>query len=164
MSDNETGPAPEPIRFFGTTWVSRGGDYWLRRVAVSLGALATTVAGAFVLRFAVSGVQLSKSGGLVDTLLIAAIAICSFLAAMRTWKVLTEGRDSLTGWMAEDKSLGAVWLIGCVGAVAAYFFRSLVEAPGESVRRTAWERETARSAKLRAARTGRPDKRGKKGK
>ncbi|PYC87852.1 hypothetical protein C7C46_02085 [Streptomyces tateyamensis] len=153
---------PEPVRFFGTTWVTRGGAYWLRRVAVSLGALATTVAGAFVLRFAVGGVRLSKSGGFVDALLVLAIAVCSFLAAVRTWKQLAEGRDSLSGWMAEDRSLGAVWLIGCVGSAAAYFCRSLVEAPGEAVRRAAWERETARAAQRKAARAGRPEKRRKK--
>jgi hypothetical protein len=157
---DETPPAP--IRFFGTTWVDRGGAYWLRRVAVSLGALVTVVAGAFVLRFAVAGVQLSKSGGFVNYLLIVAIALCSVLAGLRMWKLLAEGRDSLTGWMAEDKSLGAVWLIGCVGAAAAYFVRSLVEAPGEGVQRAAWERTTARAAKRRASRTGRPDKRRRK--
>lgn len=140
MTEDRATPtaAPEPIRFFGTSWVARGTDYWLRRVAVSLGAMLTVVAGALVLRFAVSGVQLSKSGGFVNGLLLAAIAICSCLAALRNWKIFAEGRDSLEGWMAEDKSLGAVWLIGCVGAVAAYFFRSLVEAPGEGVKRAAW--------------------------
>ncbi|GAA1970235.1 hypothetical protein [Kitasatospora viridis] len=158
----ETTPAPQPVRFFGTTWVDRGGAYWLRRVAVSLGALAATAAGALVLRFAVSGVQLSKSGSMVNVLLVGAIALCTFLAGLRTWKLLSEGRDALTGWMAEDKSLGAVWLIGCVGAAAAYFFRSLVEAPGEAVQRAAWERATARAAKLSATRSGRPGKRKKK--
>ncbi|WP_035847863.1 hypothetical protein [Kitasatospora azatica] len=156
--NDETTPAPEPIRFFGTSWVDRGGAYWLRRVAVSLGALVTVAAGAFVLRFAVGGVQMSKAGGFVNYLLVAAIALCSFLAALRMWKVLTEGRDSLTGWMAEDKSLGAVWLIGCVGAAAAYFVRSLVEAPGEGVQRAAWEARTARHEK----RGGRPGKRKKR--
>ncbi len=158
MTDDRTAPAPEPIRFFGTSWVERGRGYWLRRVAVTLGAFATVVAGALVLRFAVSGVQLSKSGGLVNVLLVGAIAICSCLAAVRNWKLLAEGRDSLTGWMAEDKSLGAVWLIGCVGAAAAYFFRSLTEAPGESVRRAEYEGAVARHEKRRTTRTGRPDR------
>ncbi|MCX4748302.1 hypothetical protein OG455_22770 [Kitasatospora sp. NBC_01287] len=162
MTEDRSTPAPEPIRFFGTTWVDRGAAYRLRRVAVSLGALATTAAGALVLRFAVSGVQLSKAGGLVNWLLVAAIAICSCLAALRTWKLLAEGRDALEGWMAEDKSLGAVWLIGCVGSAAAYFVRSLVEAPGEAVQRAAWERAAARHEKRGASRAGRPAKRRKK--
>ncbi|GAA1069131.1 membrane protein [Kitasatospora arboriphila] len=134
------GPEPEPIRFFGTTWVDHGGGYWLRRVLVSLGALVCTAAAALVLRFAVAGVTLSDAGRLVDVLLIGAVAICSCLAAIRTWKSLTEGRHTLDGWMAEDRSLGAVWLIGGVGALAAYFFRSLVEAPGEAVHRAAYEK------------------------
>lgn len=154
--------APEPIRFFGTSWVARGADYWVRRVVVSLGAMLTVALGALVLRFAVSGVQLSKAGGFVNGLLLAAIAVCSCLAALRNWKILADGRDSLDGWMAEDKSLGAVWLIGCVGAAAAYFFRSLVEAPGEAVKRAAWERETARLVKRQASRDGRPGKRKKR--
>ncbi|MCC9311216.1 hypothetical protein LN042_29860 [Kitasatospora sp. RB6PN24] len=157
-----TAPAPEPIRFFGTSWVTRGGDYWLRRAAVSLGALVTVVAGALVLRFAVAGVALSRSGGLVNGMLLLAIAVCTCLAGLRMWKIVTAGRDSLTGWMAEDRSLGAVWLIGCVGSAAAYFLRSLVEAPGEAVQRAAWEEAKARTAKRRAARPGRPG--GKKGK
>lgn len=149
-------PAPEPIRWFGTTWVEHDGSYRLRRVLVPLGALACTAAGALLLRFAVGGVGMSHAGGVVNVLLVAAIAVCTALAAMRTWKVLTEGRDSLTGWMAEDRSLGAVWLIGGVGALAVYFFRSLVEAPGESVHRAAYEQALQRHERRRAERGGRP--------
>lgn len=156
VTDDRNAPAPEPIRFFGTSWVEHGRDYWLRRVGVSVGALLTVAAGALVLRFAVSGVQLSNSGGLVNGLLIAAIAICSCLAAIRNWKLLAEGRESLTGWMAEDRSLGAVWLIGSVGAAAAYFFRSLVEAPGEAARRARYERAAAQHERRRGGRPGRP--------
>ncbi|MFI9328180.1 hypothetical protein ACIGZJ_11630 [Kitasatospora sp. NPDC052868] len=149
-------PEPEPIRWFGTSWVGRGSDYRLRRVVVPLGALLAVVAGAVVLRFAVEGVQLSDNGGFVDTLLIGAIGICSFLAALRTWKLLSEGRDELTGWMAEDKSLGVVWIIGGVGALAAYFARSLVEAPGEAVKRAHYERALAQHGRRQAGRSGRP--------
>ncbi|WP_354641179.1 EamA/RhaT family transporter [Kitasatospora camelliae] len=137
-------PRPEPIRWFGTSWVEHDDGYWARRVLVALGALAATAAGALVLRFAVSGVQLSDAGGLVDGLLIAAIGICTCLAAVRTWKLLSEGRDSLSGWMAEERSLGAVWLIGFAGALAAYFLRSLTEAPGEAVHRAAYRAATER--------------------
>ncbi|MDH6137305.1 hypothetical protein P3T37_006737 [Kitasatospora sp. MAA4] len=161
MTDDRSAPAPEPIRFFGTSWVERGRDYWLRRAVVPVGALVTVLAGALVLRFAVSGVQLSKAGGFVNGLLIAAIAVCSCLAALRNWKQLTEGREALTGWMAEEKSLGAVWMIGCVGAAAAYFLRSLTEAPGEAVRRAHYERATAQHERRSAGRSGRPGKRRK---
>jgi len=147
-------PEPEPIRWFGTTWVDRRADYWVRRVLVALGALVAAAAGAFLLRLGVSGVQLSDAGGLVDGLLIGAIALCSGMAAIRSWKILTEGRQSLTGWMAEDKSLGAVWLIGFVGALAAYFFRSLVEAPGEGLKRAVYDQATATWERRRATRNG----------
>ncbi|GAA2745154.1 hypothetical protein [Kitasatospora cinereorecta] len=156
-------PEPEPIRWFGTTWVDRKADYRVRRVAVSLGALVAVVAGALLLRFAVSGVQLSDAGALVDALLIGAVALCSAMAAIRSWKIFTEGRRSLTGWMAEDKSLGAVWLIGFVGALAAYFFRSLVEAPGEGVARAAYDQAVAVHQRRRAARGGNDNGSGRPG-
>ncbi|MFI2607223.1 hypothetical protein [Kitasatospora sp. NPDC018619] len=149
-------PEPEPIRFFGTSWLNRDGGYWLRRVGVSVGALLATAAAVLVLRFGVEGVALSDSGGFVNGLLTAAIVVCSMMAVRRTWKALTEGRDQLTGWMAEDKSLGAVWMIGGAGSLAAYFVRSLVEAPGESVRRAAYERAVEQYEKRRAGRSGRP--------
>ncbi|MFD8752078.1 hypothetical protein ACFV0O_14015 [Kitasatospora sp. NPDC059577] len=149
-------PAPEPIRWFGTSWLNRDGGYWLRRVGVSAGALVATAAVVLLLRFGVEGIALSDNGTFVNGLLTVAIAICSMMSVLRTWKVLTEGRDRLTGWMAEDKSLGAVWLIGGAGALAAYFARSLVEAPGEAVRRASYERAVARYETRLANRSGRP--------
>ncbi|MGA5818700.1 hypothetical protein ACPC54_12690 [Kitasatospora sp. NPDC094028] len=149
-------PAPEAIRFFGTTWLDRDNGYWLRRVGVSAGSLAAAAAAALVLRFGVEGVALSDNGGFVNGLLTAAVVVCSMMCVRRTWKLLTEGRDQLTGWMAEDKSLGAVWLIGGVGSLLAYFVRSLVEAPGEAVQRAAYERAVEQHAKRQAGRSGRP--------
>ncbi|MFC8453040.1 hypothetical protein [Kitasatospora sp. NPDC057223] len=150
-------PEPEAIRWFGTSWVERGSGYRLRRVLVPLGALLAAAAGALLLRFGVQGVQQSDAGGFVYGLLVAAVAVCSCLAALRNWKLLTEGRDALTGWMAEDKSLGAVWIIGGVGGLLAYFARSLVEAPGESVLRARYEQAADRYQRRQAGRTGRPD-------
>ncbi|MFI6446282.1 hypothetical protein [Kitasatospora sp. NPDC050543] len=150
-------PQPQDVRFFGTSWVERGSGYRLRRALVPIGALAAAVAGAFLLRFAVTGVQLSDAGGLVNGLLIGAIGICSCLAALRTWKLLSEGRDALGGWMAEDGSLGAVWLIGGVGTLLAYFLRSLTEAPGEAVERRRYEKSLAQYERRQAERSRRPD-------
>ncbi|MFI8457233.1 hypothetical protein [Kitasatospora sp. NPDC085464] len=150
------GPEPEPIRWFGTSWLNRDGGYWLRRVAVSFGALVATAAVVLLLRFGVEGIALSDNGTFVNGLLTVAIAVCSMMSVRRTWKLLTEGKDQLTGWMAEDKSLGAVWLIGSAGALAAYFARSLVEAPGEAVQRASYQRAVARYEKRRAGRSGRP--------
>ncbi len=150
-------PEPEAIRWFGTSWVERGSGYRLRRVLVPAGALLAAVAGALLLRFGVQGVQQSDAGSFVYVLLVAAIAICSCLAALRNWKLLSEGRDALTGWMAEDKSLGAVWIIGGVGGLLAYFARSLVEAPGEAVLRARYEQAAARYERRQTARSRRPD-------
>ncbi|GHF47148.1 hypothetical protein GCM10018790_25860 [Kitasatospora xanthocidica] len=150
-------PEPQPIRWFGTSWLNRDGGYWPRRVAVAVGSLAATAAVVLLLRFGVEGIALSENGTFVNGLLTAAIAVCSMMSVRRTWKLLTEGRDQLTGWMAEDKSLGAVWLIGSAGALAAYFARSLVEAPGEAVRRASYERAVAQYEKRQAGRGGRPD-------
>ncbi|MEV7772877.1 hypothetical protein [Kitasatospora sp. NPDC086791] len=152
-------PEPEPIRWFGTSWLNRDGGYWPRRVGVSVGALVATAAVVLLLRFGVEGIALSDNATFLNGLLTVAIAICSMMSALRTWKVLTEGKDRLTGWMAEDTSLGAVWLIGGAGALAAYFARSLVEAPGEGVRRASYERAVAQYEKRRAGRSGRPDAR-----
>ncbi|MFF2143421.1 hypothetical protein [Kitasatospora sp. NPDC058190] len=149
-------PEPEPIRFFGTSWLNRDNGYWPRRVGVSVGALVATAAAVLVLRFGVEGVAISDSGGFLNGLLTAAIAVCSMMAVRRTWKVLTEGKDQLTGWMAEDTSLGAVWLIGGAGSLAAYFARSLVEAPGEGVRRAAYQRAVEQHGKRQPNRSGRP--------
>ncbi|WP_327678185.1 hypothetical protein [Kitasatospora sp. NBC_00458] len=149
-------PEPEPIRWFGTSWVDRGGDYRIRRVLVPVGALLAAAAAAFVLRLAVDGIRLSDNGGFLNVLLVAAVAVCSLLSAMRTWKVLGEGKDRLTGWMAEEKSLGVVWIIGGVGALLAYFVRSLTEAPGEAVRRADHERALARYERRQSGRGGRP--------
>ena len=113
---------------------------------------------AFLLRFGVGGVKVSNSGGFVYGLLLAAIAVCSCLAALRTWRLLAEGRDALTGWMAEDRSLGAVWLIGCVGSAAAYFVRSLTEAPGEAVRRARYEQARQQYERRQAGKPGRKRK------
>ncbi|MFB9367537.1 hypothetical protein ACWCYY_29780 [Kitasatospora sp. NPDC001664] len=167
MSEQTEHPdgTPEPIRWFGTSWVERGSGYWARRVAVPLGALAAAAAGALLLRFAVEGVRDSEAGGVVYGLLVAAIGLCSLLAGLRTWKVLSEGKESLTGWMTEEKSLGAVWLIGFVGALVAYFLRSLLEAPGERVKRARYEEALAAVDRRRAAKAarsgnpGRPKKR-----
>ncbi|MFJ6212391.1 EamA/RhaT family transporter [Streptomyces sp. NPDC092296] len=132
-------PRPEPIRFFGTSWVVRGPGYRARRVAVAVGALLAAVAGALVMRLAVSGVLISGTGSFVNVLLVLAVLVCSCLAGVRTWKVLAEGRDSLTGWMADDKALGPIRIVGFVGMLVAYFVRSLLEAPGEGVARTRHE-------------------------
>ncbi|MEV7413260.1 EamA/RhaT family transporter, partial [Streptomyces althioticus] len=44
------GPHPEPLRFFGTTWVDHSRGYAARRLGVAVGSLAAAAAACFVLR------------------------------------------------------------------------------------------------------------------
>ncbi|MEZ0091475.1 hypothetical protein [Streptacidiphilus sp. EB129] len=148
MSDTE--PRPDPIRYFGTRWVTHDTGYWLRRVTVSVGALAAAVAGALLMRLGVQGVFDSGAGSSVNLLLVVAVLICSTVAAIRSWNVFSRGRESLTGWMADEKSVGPMLLIGCVGALLAYFCRSLLEAPGEAEKRARYELALAAHARRRA--------------
>ena len=142
-------PRPDPIRFFGTGWVTHDTAYWLRRVGVSLGALVAAGAGAVLMRLGVQGVFVSAAGSLVNTLLVVAVAICTCVAAIRTWTLLSKGRASLTGWMADEKSVGPMLLIGFVGMLVAYFLRSLLEAPGEAEKRSRYELAVAAHARRR---------------
>ncbi|MBC3843676.1 hypothetical protein GXW82_36070 [Streptacidiphilus sp. 4-A2] len=144
---------PEPIRYFGTTWVARDGGYWLRRVAVGVGALAATAAGAVLMRIGVQGVLGADTGTLVNTLLVGAVLVCTAVAAVRSWNVFTKGKASLTGWMAEDRSVGPMLAIGFVGALAVYFLRSLAEAPGEAEKRSRYELALAAHARRRTPAT-----------
>ncbi len=148
MSDeqqhDDAGPRPEPIRFFGTTWVDRDGGYGLRRAAVALGSLVAAAAGAFVLRFAYQGIAVA-SGAVVRLLFVLALAICTALAFRRTW----EGFGRRTDAPAEGRSL---MLIGFVGSLLAYFVRSLTEAPGERLRRAEYQAALERHERTKRGR------------
>jgi hypothetical protein len=150
VSENNA-PTPDPIRFFGTGWVTHDTAYWLRRADAAC-------AGAELMRLAVEGVAVSKGGSLINVLLVGAIVICTAIAAVRTWGLLSKGRDSLTGWMADEKSVGPMLMIGFVGALVAYFLRSLVEAPGEAEKRSRYDLAQAAFARRRTA----PATRGKR--
>ncbi|MQY16510.1 hypothetical protein SRB5_67090 [Streptomyces sp. RB5] len=150
-------PLPEPLRFFGTTWVDRAAPYWLRRAALAVGALAATAAGALVLKLAYDGLTLGESGGLVPWLLVIAFAVCSSLAFTRTLARFTarpSGEDA-----ARDASLRAVRGIGFLGVLLAYLVRDLIEAPGEKLHRTEWRSAVALYEKQRTSRTGNPARR-----
>jgi len=148
------GPRPEPIRFFGTTWVDHDGGYAARRAAVAVGALGAIVAGCLVLRFAYEGLEIAAVGGFVTLLVVTMSAVCSALAFRHSWagysrRPAPDAQSALQGLLT----------IGFVGSLAAYFLRSLTEAPGESLHRG--EYETARAQyELRAARRkGKPSRR-----
>ncbi|MFI2783562.1 hypothetical protein [Streptomyces sp. ALB3] len=155
------GPQPEPLRFFGTTWVDHDGGYGLRRAGVTVGSLVAAVAACFVLRFAYQGLEIAEVGSLVGMLVVLMFAICSAIAFRKTW----EGFTRRPADPAQDDRLRGLKSIGFIGSLLAYFFRSLQEAPGEKLRRAEYETALDRYTKRRSSRTGNPAARkGTKGK
>ncbi|MGW5482207.1 EamA/RhaT family transporter [Streptomyces sp. NPDC004008] len=145
------GPRPEPIRFFGTTWVDHDGGYGARRAAVAVGSLLATAVSVLVLRFAYQGLQIADVGTLVTVLVVVMFAVCSALAFGHTWEAFgrrpdPERRSSLRGLLA----------IGFLGSLVAYFIRSLIEAPGEKLHREEYDRARAAHQKRASRRTGNP--------
>ena len=157
MSEQRERPEPEPIRFYGTTWVDHSGGYHLRRIALAIGALLLAAAGAWVLRLVYEGTALARTGGVVSTLLVVAFALCSSMAFSRTLTDYTRGPDEARG--PADPSMRPIKVIGFLGVLLAYALRSLVEAPGEKPRRAAYDRAVERYERrdaARAARRGNP--------
>jgi hypothetical protein len=148
-----TGPRPEPIRFFGTTWLDHGNGYAPRRVAVSAGSLAAVVVSCLVLRFAYEGLLIADTGNLVSLLVVGMFAVCSALAFGHTWESFGKRPDP-----ERRASLRGLLSIGFVGSLLAYFFRSLTEAPGEKLHRREYEAALARHEKHTSRRTGNPSK------
>lgn len=141
-------PRPEPIRFFGTTWVEHDGGYNWRRAGLAVGSLVATAAGAFVLRFGFQGLSDANIGYFVTLLAIVGFAVCSALAFQRTWRGFSERR------VAEDpdaaRSAQGLMVIGFLGSLLAYFFRCFSEAPGEGLHRAEYEAALERQARRSA--------------
>ncbi|SDD85589.1 hypothetical protein F558DRAFT_04981 [Streptomyces sp. AmelKG-A3] len=146
------GPQPEPLRFFGTTWVGHDGGYGLRRVGVAAGSLVAAAVSCLALRFAYQGLEIAEVDGLVGMLVVLMFAVCSAIAFRRTW----DGFSRRPADPSREDSLRGLKSIGFIGSLLAYFVRSLTEAPGEKLRRTEYETALARYTKRRSARTGNP--------
>ncbi len=155
-----SGPRPEPIRFFGTTWVDHSDGYALRRAGVAVGSLAAAAAGAFVLRLGYEGLTIAKVGGVVNAMVVVAFAVCSALAFRRTWEGFVR-RPEAPADPSVERSMQSLRMIGFIGALLAYFFRSLLEAPGEKLHRAEYDEARARHERRRGARTGNPAARAK---
>ena len=141
-ADPATGPRPEPLRFFGTTWVDHANGYTVRRVGAAVGSLAAAAASCLVLRFAYEGLAIADIGSFVTLLMVVMFAICSALAFRHTWDGFTKRPDP-----DRQASLRGLLAIGFVGSLLAYFFRSLTEAPGEKLHRQEYEAARERHAK-----------------
>ncbi|MEU3089489.1 EamA/RhaT family transporter [Streptomyces massasporeus] len=149
-----TGPRPEPIRFFGTTWVERDNGYAARRTAAAVGSLAAAAASCLVLRLAYQGLQIAAIGGFVTLLTVVMFAICSAMAFRHTWDGFTRRPDP-----DRQASLRGLLTIGFVGSLLAYFFRSLTEAPGERLHREEYEEARRQYEKRTTRRSGNPKNR-----
>ncbi|QES49489.1 hypothetical protein DEJ50_18415 [Streptomyces venezuelae] len=146
------GPQPEPIKFFGTTWVNRDGGYLLRRVGMALGSLAAAVAGALLLQLAYEGLAIGDVGPFLSISVVVLFAICSAIAFAKTWESF--GRRPAPS--SDEASLKGLKTIGFIGSLVAYFLRCLVEAPGEKLHRAEYEKAATEFARRRSARTGNP--------
>ncbi|WP_330338550.1 EamA/RhaT family transporter [Streptomyces sp. NBC_00557] len=147
------GPRPEPLRFFGTTWVHHDHGYAARRAGVAVGSLAAAVVSCLVLRFAYEGIRIAGTGSFVTVLIIAMFAICSALAFRNTWEGFGKRHDP-----QRQASLRGLLAIGFVGSLLAYFFRSLTEAPGEKLHREEYDRAREEYARRSSRRTGNPSR------
>ncbi|MFF4270026.1 EamA/RhaT family transporter [Streptomyces sp. NPDC001536] len=147
------GPRPEPIRFFGTTWVDHDNGYAVRRIGAAVGSLAAAVASCLVLRFAYEGLAIADIGSFVTLLMVVMFAICSALAFRHTWEGFTKRADP-----DRQASLRGLLAIGFVGSLLAYFFRSLTEAPGEKLHREEYDTARKQYEKRTTRRTGNPSK------
>ncbi|WP_028799022.1 hypothetical protein [Streptomyces sp. 142MFCol3.1] len=147
------GPQPEPLRFFGTSWVAHEGGYTGRRVGVAVGSLAAAVASCFVLRLAYQGLAVADVGRPVTLLVVVMFAVCSALAFRHTWDSFARRPDA-----ERQASLRGLLAIGFIGSLFAYFFRSLTEAPGERVHREEYEEARRQYERRSKRRTGNPSK------
>ncbi|MEU1528470.1 EamA/RhaT family transporter [Streptomyces fagopyri] len=152
-SGTPAGPQPEPLRFFGTSWVKHDGGYPARRTGVAVGSLAAAVAGCFVLRFAYQGLAIADVGKPVTILVVVMFAVCSALAFRHAWDGFSKRPDP-----DRQASLRGLLAIGFVGTLLAYCVRSLGEAPGEKLHREEYEAARARYDRRSTGRTRDPSK------
>ncbi|MFI2672277.1 hypothetical protein ACH5AU_22430 [Streptomyces albidoflavus] len=151
------GPHPEPIRFFGTTWLDHSGHYGLRRAGVATGSLALAAASAALLRIGYQGMALAEVGWVVNVLVVGMFALCTAIAFGREWESFTKRPDP-----ERQQSLRGLMAIGFLGVLVAWALRSLREAPGEGLRRAEYEEAVSQASRRRARRTGHPGRRAKR--
>ncbi|RBM22049.1 hypothetical protein [Streptomyces sp. PT12] len=153
-------PRPEPIRFYGTSWVEHTRGYRIRRAALCGLAAAGTVAGALLLWFLYAGLAGSGTAGWLRALVVVALVMCSVMAFIRTWSGYSRprGEDAV-----DESAFRSIKVVGFVGVFAAYAVRSAVEAPGERLLRADHEAAVARFHRRTAKRSGHPGRRARTG-
>ncbi|MEU4687166.1 hypothetical protein [Streptomyces xinghaiensis] len=156
-------PRPEPIRFFGTTWVDHDGHYALRRAGLAAGSLLAAAVGTFLLKLGFEGLLIADVGSTLSWIIVVIFAISAALAFRHTWKGFTAGPGADSDPTVES-SMRNIKAIGFIGVLLAWFCRSLIEAPGEQRRRAEYERARELYERRRATRTGNPAARKRQGK
>ncbi|MEV7546869.1 hypothetical protein [Streptomyces sp. NPDC089915] len=146
------GPQPEPIRFFGTSWVDHDNGYALRRAGLAAGSLLAAAVGAYLLRLAYEGLEIGNVGPFLSISVIVLFAIATAIAFAKTWESF--GRRPAPS--SDEAALKGLKAIGFIGSLLAYFLRSLTEAPGERLHRAEYERAAAEYDRRRSSRTGNP--------
>ncbi|MFJ3980077.1 hypothetical protein [Streptomyces sp. NPDC090021] len=146
------GPQPEPIRYFGTTWVNHESHYGLRRAALAVGSLVTATAAALLLRFSYEGLEIGNVGPFLSISVVVLFAISSAIAFVKTW----DSYNRRPAPSSDEAALKGLKTIGFIGSLIAYSLRCLTEAPGEKLRRAEYERALADYERRRSTRTGNP--------
>lgn len=152
-------PRPEPIRFYGTTWLDHSGGYGLRRFGLGLGAMLLAALSVLLLRLGYAGLQLSDTAGWLRMLVVVAFGLCSAMAFSRTLSSYTQPSGRSLG---DDASFRSIKVIGFIGVLLAYALRSAVEAPGEKLLRRDHEAAVRQYEQLHAKRSGHPARRRKR--
>ena len=148
-------PEPEPIRFYGTRWVDHSAGYLPRRVGLTAAALLGTVLGWVLIVLAYQGLEMSTVGPVLNMLVVGAFLVCVVLAFVKTWSGFVRPRGAPRDEGAE-RSKHSIRGLGVVGVLLAYGIRSLVEAPGEKLRRAEYDAAVRQYERRRTSRTGNP--------
>ncbi|WP_030421983.1 EamA/RhaT family transporter [Streptomyces sp. SCSIO 75703] len=157
-SATPAGPRPEPLRFFGTSWVDHGRGYAVRRAGVAVGALLTAAVACLVLFIAYEGLRIAAVSGFVTVLMGVMFALCSAVAFRHTWTGFSRRPDP-----DRQASLRGLLSIGFVGSLLAYFLRCFTEAPGEGLLRAEYERARDLYARRTTRRSGNPARKKRRG-
>jgi hypothetical protein len=149
-------PTPDPLRFYGTTWVDRTGGYRARRVALTLAAAVLLAGGVLVLWLGYAGLHSAETAGWLRALVIVAFVMCGVMSFIRTWSGYTRPRSADA---VDESAFRSIKVVGFVGVLLAYGLRSAVEAPGEKLARRDYEAALERHRRLVSRRSGHPARR-----
>lgn len=148
-------PEPEPIRFYGTTWVDHSDGYLPRRIGLTVATFLAVAVGGVLLVLGYQGLEIASVGTVLNVLVVGAFAACTALAFGKTWSGFVRRREGPADDGAE-RSMHSIRGIGFVGVLLAYGIRSLMEAPGEKLRRAEYDAAVRQYERRRTTRTGNP--------